>query len=292
MNQALNAVTNVLRNRTAKILAFANNKGGVGKTSTAINEAAVLASKGRRVLFIDFDESMNSTNHLRDPESGESCFPLSDLISQKDMKIEDCILNHTRLQNLHVIPAEPGLRNTINRIAQDPRALVELVSRLTQKLEVLFDEEQTELPFDVIIIDATPAMDHAAKVIMSLATHILYVVDQSGYAIDGLKNFVSSEEFNEAVALNENLKICGVLLNKVDTRTALSRELLKEKMLAGIPRLEHYIPHRVEVEEGTHFKQFAIQQNPGSLLSKKYNELGDYLINDMQLTQRGVVNGQ
>lgn len=257
-------------------LMFLNNKGGVGKTTTSLNQAAALSEMGRRVVYIDMDESTNSTTHLRARQSREKAFPVSTIISDPDVDIMDCILWNTKLKNVGLIQSDTGLKATIAAAVKgSEEQMTNSLLRLKNKLEDLDGE------VDYIIIDVAPSMDHSVTMGLLAATHIVFVLDGSSWSENGVVNIMQSDAMQRLVPrFNPEQKVLGAIYSRINLRTANASVLLSKDFIAGnIPVLEYYIPQRQEIEDNTHLHEFAVK--PGStrqsILADQYRKLAAFI---------------
>ena len=256
-----------------KIFMFVNNKGGVGKTTTSLNEAAALAEKGKTVLFFDFDESMNSTFHIKLQNSNEKSFTSSSLIANRNINIIDCIVWGTKLDGVALVPSDGGIKKALEeRVRGDANALIEVAMNLKKALHSLDGD------VDYIIIDASPSMDMLVKIALTVATHLVFVVDGSSYAEQGIVNMLNSDEMKFVREHNPAQTILGVLLNKIDTRKTIARINLERTEIGGLPKLPLYIPERNEIDVNTHQQEFAVGKGKEGLLADSYRNLADILI--------------
>jgi chromosome partitioning protein len=268
--------------QTAAIM-FANNKGGVGKTTTSLNTTAALAEKGKSVIYIDFDESTNSTHHLIDPNSKERAFPVSRLLMDDDADINDCIIWGTKFDGVGLIQGDRNLKSMIFRALMDDRdgsKARAIANRFCNHLEAL------DGLVDFIIVDVNPSMDMAVALAMSCTTHIIYIADECSYSEEGIINMINSDMHLPKEPGQKPAKVLGALYNKLDSRQGIDRELMQRTTLAkDIPLLPMYIPRRSEIASNTYTKEFAVKPGKSSILGDAYRELADYLIMETVMTE-------
>ena len=196
-----------------KIIAMANQKGGVGKTTTAVNLSAMLAKKGKKVVLIDSDPQGNATSGVGvDRQIGYSVY---DVIIN-DISIENA-LQDTVVENLKICPSNINL-------AGAEVELVSLVSR-EQRLKMQLDKIKAE--YDYIIIDCPPSLGMLTLNALTAADTVLIPIQCEYYALEGLGQLVNTIELVQQ-HLNKSLEIEGVVLTMFDVRTNLSNQVVKE----------------------------------------------------------------
>ena len=198
-----------------KITAIANQKGGVGKTTTAVNLGAALAEQGQRILLIDLDPQGNATSSLgmQDLE-GETLY--EPLLGQT--AIAEKILP-TRLEQLFLVPADLDLAGAEVEIARMPDHLL----RLARTLQPL----RADSAFDFVLLDCPPSLGILMSNALAAADRVLIPVQAEYYALEGLSQLVHSINLVKA-RLNPRLAVGGVLLTMVDGRTRLSADVEAE----------------------------------------------------------------
>jgi chromosome partitioning protein len=193
-----------------RVYAFANQKGGVGKTTTAINLAACLAEAGERALVVDLAPQANATAGLGMRANGTSSYDLLDGAPLADL------VKPTAFDNLFLVPSKPELAG----------AAVELSRRddgdryLAQALEHV-DE------FDFVLLDCPPSLGPLTVNALAAADRVIVPVQAEYYALEGLAQLVQSINLIKA-RLNPRLEIAGVLLTMTDGRTRLSADVEAE----------------------------------------------------------------
>ena len=222
----------------AKVIAVTNQKGGVGKTTTAINLAAALALEGRKVLLVDCDAQGNATSGLGLKGERPSAGTIYEALTSEDSIANDFILK-TRVENLFLIPATRDLSGAEIELIEVPHR----ERRLQKFLEPLRGN------FDFIIIDSPPSLGLLTLNALVAADKVLIPLHCEYFALEGLADLVGTMRRVRA-SLNPTLDIEGVLLTMNDERTNLGqqvsrdvREFFKEKVYRTV------IPRNVRLAE-------------------------------------------
>ena len=215
------------------IYALANQKGGVGKTTTAINLAACLAEADARTLVVDLDPQANATSGLGERAGAVSTYDLLDGAPLAD------VVRQTRFQNLDLIPSQPELAGAVVELSQRGDG----ESYLAQALEDVRNE------YEFIFLDSPPSLGPLTVNALAAADQVLVPMQAEYYALEGLAQLVRSIELVRA-RLNPRLRVGGVLLTMVDGRTRLSADVGKEvRRHFGDLVLKTTIPRSVRLAE-------------------------------------------
>ena len=196
-----------------KIVAIANQKGGVGKTTTTINLSTILAKKGKKVLMVDTDPQGNATSGLGIDKSVH--FSVYDVIIN-DVEIENT-LQTTMVKNLDVCPSNINLAG----------AEVELVSMMSREQRLKEKMDCVKDKYDYIIIDCPPSLGLITLNAFTASDSVLIPVQCEYYALEGLGQLINTINLVKK-HLNPDLEIEGALLTMFDIRTNLSNQVVKE----------------------------------------------------------------
>jgi chromosome partitioning protein len=194
-----------------RIYAIANQKGGVGKTTTAINLAACLAEAGEQALIVDLDPQANATSGLGERANGTSSLDLLDGAPLTELA------KPTRFANLDLVPAGPELA----------AAAVELARREDGDRFLAEALKRTEPPHSFVFLDCPPSLGPLTVNALAAADRVLVPVQAEYYALEGLAQLIRSVELIRA-RLNPRLVLAGVLLTMVDKRTKLAADVEAE----------------------------------------------------------------
>ncbi len=196
-----------------KIVAIANQKGGVGKTTTAINLSTILAKKGKKTLLIDTDPQGNATSGLGIDKKQE--YSVYDVLVD-DTEMKD-VIKETKIKNLTICPSNINLAG----------AEVELVSMMSREQRLKEKLEEIKQDFDYIFIDCPPSLGLITLNAFTAANSVLIPVQCEYYALEGLGQLINTINLVKK-HLNSSIYIEGAILTMYDTRTNLSNQVVKE----------------------------------------------------------------
>jgi chromosome partitioning protein len=194
-----------------RIIALANQKGGVGKTTTAINLAACLAEAGERALLVDLDPQANATSGLGEKANGVSSFDLLDGAAIAE------IARPTRFQNLELVPARPDLAGAAVELSRHADGERYLQSSLAGARD----------SYGYVFLDCPPSFGTLTVNALAAADSVIVPVQAEYYALEGLSQLLGSIELVKT-RLNPRLGMAGILLTMVDGRTRLASEVEAE----------------------------------------------------------------
>ena len=243
-----------------RIMAVANQKGGVGKTTTAVNLGAGLAELGFRVLVVDLDPQGNATTGLGiDGRTFE--LSMYDVI-MRDSPLEDCV-EPTSLKNLFVAPATIDLAG----------AEIELVPTFSRELKLRKALESVIDDFDFVLIDCHPSLGLITINGLAAAGEVLVPIQCEYYALEGLGQLLRNVHLVQA-NLNERLEVTTIVLTMYDGRTKLAEQVAEEvRTHFGNKVCRNIIPRTVRISEAPSFGQPITVFDPSSRGAIAYREL-------------------
>ncbi|BBL80528.1 sporulation initiation inhibitor Soj [Rubrobacter xylanophilus] len=246
------------------VVAIVNQKGGVGKSTTAINLAAYLAGKGERVLVVDMDPQANATSGLGVSAEGGCMYDV--LIEGRSLQE---VARSTRVERLEVAPS------TINLVGAE----VELVSSLAREYKL--KKALQKLPqeaYDRVLVDCPPSLDLLTLNALAAADEVLIPIQCEYYALEGLTQLMQSIRMVRE-ELNPGLRIGGVLLTMFDPRTNLSRQVVEEvRSFFGDSVFRTIIPRNVRLSEAPSFGLPIALYAPKSTGAEAYEAVAEEVL--------------
>jgi chromosome partitioning protein len=243
-----------------RVVAVANQKGGVGKTTTAVNLGAGLAELGHRVLVIDLDPQGNATTGLG-IDARNFDYSMYDVI-MKDIALDDCI-EPTSMKNLFVAPATIDLAG----------AEIELVPSFSREFKLRKAIQTVIDDFDYILIDCPPSLGLITINGLAAAHEVLVPIQCEYYALEGLSQLLRNVQLVQS-NLNEKLEVSTIVLTMYDARTKLAEQVASEvREHFGVRVCRNVIPRTVRISEAPSFGQPITVFDPTSRGAIAYREL-------------------
>jgi len=250
-----------------RIVAIANQKGGVGKTTTAVNLTAALAERGLRVLLIDLDPQGNATSSLglQEMEDGS----LYDSLLGGSSVTEKIL--PTRFAGAFVIPADLDLAGAEVEIAR----MDDHLTRLAQALAILRKDET----FDFVLLDCPPSLGILMTNALAAADELLTPIQCEYFALEGLVKIVHLVERVRDSGTNRRLEIGGIVMTMFDGRTNLSAQVVTEvRDHFGDRVYQTVIPRTVRLSEAPSFGKSIFEHAPNGVGARAYRALGDEFV--------------
>ena len=252
-------------NKPTRVIAIINQKGGVGKSTTAVNLSAALSEMGRKVLLVDFDPQGNSTSGFGiEKEDLEQC--VYDALLN-DVPVEE-LIEDTNSKKVFVVPATIQLAG----------AEIELVSAMARETRLKELLEPVHDQFDFIFIDCPPSLGLLTINALAAADSVLIPIQCEYYALEGVTKLLESMKMVKQ-RINKELETYGVLMTMFDSRTSLSNQVVDEvKSDFGDGVFNTLIPRTVKLSEAPSFGMSIIDYAPNNKGAKAYMNLAKEVI--------------
>lgn len=260
--------------KLGKIISIANQKGGVGKTTTSVNLSTLLAKRGKKVLLIDADPQGNATSGVGMNKNVE--LSVYDMLISDEVESKD-IIQKTEIKNLYICPSNINLAG----------AEVELVSMMSREYRMKEKLEQIKSDFDYIIIDCPPSLGLITLNSFTASNSVLIPVQCEYYALEGLGQLINTINLVKK-HLNTELEIEGALLTMYDIRTNLSNQVVKEVNKYFENKVyKTVIPRNVKLSEAPSYGMPISIYDPRSKGAKSYDKLVKEFLKNNENNSKG-----
>lgn len=249
----------------ARVISVVNQKGGVGKTTTAVNLAGFLAHEGKSILLVDIDPQANATSgighNIRDLEQG-----VYEALTEKLPVTE--VIQPTAVENLHLAPATIDLAG----------AAVELVNVERREFRLRDALEQAHRRYEYIIIDNPPSLDLLTLNGLVAAEHVLIPVQCEYYALEGLSQLLETIRLVQE-SFQPELNVLGAVLTMYDVRESLSREIFQE-LYRHFPNniFRSVIPRNIQLAEAPSHGKPILHYKPNCSGARAYRRLAREIV--------------
>ena len=247
-----------------KIIAVANQKGGVGKTTTSVNLSAAFAEMGKKVLLIDCDPQGNATSGLGIEKDG------------LELSIYDALINDTPMEEI-ILQTQFGL-DMVPSVMDLAGAEVELVNLDDKQYRLKKSVELVKEKYDYILIDCPPSLGHVTLNALTAADSVLLPLQCEFYALEGLSQLLSTVQLVQE-QLNGDLRIEGLVLTMYDSRTNLAEQVVEE-VKTHFPDMVYAtkIPRNVRLSEAPSFGKPIFAYASSSKGAQAYMSLAEEVV--------------
>jgi chromosome partitioning protein len=252
------------RGVSTRIIAVANQKGGVGKTDLTVNISCQLASAGKSVLLVDMDPQANATDYLMPPDA-TVVKTVADLLLDDSVTFDDVVIRNCR-EGLDIIPSHPDLSSCQIKLASD----VNMQFKLKRKLKAITEGEHK---YDFVLVDTPPSLGLLTVNTLTAANWVLVPVQTHYFAMEGVGQLQETiRKVREDI--NPGLKVLGAVLTMYDRRTLISREV-EEKVRSefGGRVFSTVIPVNVRLAEAPSHHKSIFEYDSRSSGARAYEEL-------------------
>jgi chromosome partitioning protein len=242
------------------VIAIANQKGGVGKTTTAINLSAALARTGKKVLLIDLDPQANSTLTFLDPYSFERS--VYEMLTEPEVRSED-VVRSSSVSGLDVLPSRISLAKFESKLIGE----FDAPFRLKDRIEGLIKT------YDYIVIDTPPTLGLITVNALVASNYLIVPIQPSYFALEGTDDLLETVEKVKARP-NPNLQVLGVVITMLDKRTTLAKDIQEQiRQVFGDKVFGTVISKSVRLEESPAYKETIFTFAPASSGASEYSSL-------------------
>ncbi len=253
-----------------KFIVVINNKGGVGKTTSAVNLAAWFAKLGRRCLLVDLDPSASASAHLGFDKTSRQHETLCDFLIEPERKLSDYIYP-ADMENLFCLPSEPALSEFYDEIQQE------------EETDFFLDRKSFPNKYDIVLFDSPPNMGNLALNALAIADYALVPVQTQYLAMSGLDLTIRTIEKAQR-HLNNSLKVLGYFGTHYDRRTNVAKDVyIQIRKKLGIKVFNTIIGVNSKLIEAYNVQQPILKYAPSARGSKEYHALAEEILKRIKL---------
>lgn len=247
------------------IITIANQKGGVGKTTTSINVSAALALLGYKTLLVDMDPQANSTVSFLDPH--ELKYTIYDFLEDSDLAFED-VVQSTGIKNLQLLPSSISLAKLESK----------LIGEIDGHFRLKDRTESFRYNYDYVIIDTPPTLGLITINSFVAATHLIIPIQSSYFALEGTDDLLETIDKVRSRS-NPDLALLGVVVTMYDKRTVIAKDSVEHiNKLFGRKVFNTIISRSVRLEESPAYKESIFTFAPDSKGAEEYQQLAREIV--------------